>query len=616
MTHQKMFLFSFILLFGLLVGTTAQTIPVIPTASITGQIKIKDNPAPGVVVTLVGTDRNQTQGAMTKVNTDADGRYKFSQVAAGNYRVVVLAPGYVVFAATDVVRLGQQIAVKDGENVERLDFTMARGGVITGKVTNKENRPVIGEPITLLSVDESGKQTNFNSPDSGMLRTDDRGEYRVYGLPTGKYLVSAGRGDNRGGGPPVLALQNRTYLRTYHPDVTDATQAAPITVETGQEVTAIDIRMASVETYAASGRVVDAESGNPVNAVLIAHRTEVRNRRGGGGMGGGPQGAGTTDGMSGTEGEFKIEGLAAGSYAAYVVQDQTTAEFYSEPASFEITSADVTGLEIKLQRGASIAGTIVLDGTTNPDLLNTMQISANVRGSSAVAPSPVLPNSTFRIAGLSPGRVNLNVTDMNNPGPFSGLTVLRLERNGADVQGGFEVTKGEQVTGVRVFVAKGNSTIRGVVRVDGGALTPDMRLMVFARRTDGGSTGGMGGGMPTQVDSSGKFQIDNLVGGTYTVSVQSMFGGFGGGGIGGAANRPGGNGQQQARPSAAAQQTVVLSSGAAQDVVLTLDAAAMQAIQNSQGNINQPGNRGGNNPGGNQPGTPGGGQNQGPRRRP
>lgn len=630
--------------------TPAVTTPVLMTASVTGQIKIGETPARGVSVALMMSNRqrnpqinSQTNpDPTTRVTTDADGRYKFTNLAAGTYRVNVLSPGYIVFGTSDLVRNGQQIVLKEGEAVERLDFTLTRGGVITGKVVNSNNRPVIGEAVNLTTIDDAGQQAPFNPPSGGGgLRTDDRGVYRAYGLPPGKYLVSAGQGNGGGGGPGFMAA-SRAYIRTFHPEATDVTQATPITVEAGKDVTEVDIRLASLETFAAVGRVIEAETGNPVVGVLIGHST-VR----GGGRGGqlqAPAGPGSTDGTSGEEGVFRIEGLARGRYSVYVTpdaQNPATSEYYSEPATFEISTTDATGLEIKLQRGASINGTVVVDGSTDQSQLANILVNASVRGNGAGGrannAAQVASNGLFRVSGLAPGRVNLNVSDATNPGPFSGLQILRMEKDGADLQAGLEVAQGEQVMGVRVVVAYGNSTIRGLVRTEGGTLTPDMRLMVTARRTDapsaggGGGRGGFGGGaMPGQVDANGQFQISQLVAGTYEVTVQAMPGGFGGGfgGPGGGGFGGRGGGQQPGQPpgqpgqqagqqpgqqpvqqmrAAPVTQIVVVGNNATQNVTLTLNLANQVPMNFG----NQPGNR---NPQGNlQGGNP---QNNPARRRP
>lgn len=596
----------------------AATVPVIATASVTGQIKIGETPARSVSVALVAMgagNRQLNTDATTRVTTDADGRYKFTNLVAGNYRVTVLAPGYVVFGTSDLVRNGQQVTLKEAEAVERIDFTLTRGGVITGKVVNSNNRPVINEAVNISTVDDTGQQTPFNPPSgAGGIRTDDRGVYRAYGLPPGKYLVSAGQGDGRGGGPGFVAA-TRAYIRTYHPETTDVSQATLITVEAGKEVAEVDIRMAALETYAAAGSVIDAESGKPVMGALIGHSSV---RGGGGGRGQQiPQGPGSTDGMTGNEGEFRIEGLARGNYTVSVTQDPqnpVTTEYYSQPVTFEIASSDVTGLEIKLQRGASVTGTVVLDGSTDLSILANVMVNASVRGSGVGRTSStanVAPSGLFRVSGLAPGRVSLNVSDATNPGPFSGLQILRMEKDGADMQSGLEVAQGEQVAGVRVYIAYGTSIVRGVIQPTGGTLTPDIRLMAMARRTDGGNTvggGGFGGGgtMPAQVDANGRFQISNLVPGTYTISIQSM-GGFGGGGFGGGGfgggqgqGRPQGQGAGQGQPAqgqpqfqgqqrqAAASQTVVVGNGTTQDVVIPLDLTTLPTLSIQNG---QPGNQ-------------------------
>src|SRR5207244_12335072 len=70
--------------------------------------------------------------------------------------------------------------------------------VITGRVTDAENKPVVEERVSLQSVDENGAPSRFgvfSSPNDQMYQTDDRGIYRIYGLPAGRYKVSVGRSE-------------------------------------------------------------------------------------------------------------------------------------------------------------------------------------------------------------------------------------------------------------------------------------------------------------------------------------------------------------------------------------------------------------------------------------
>jgi len=87
--------------------------------------------------------------------------------------------------------------------------------------------------------------------------------------------------------------------------------------------------------------------------------------------------------------------------------------------------------------------------------------------------------------------------------------------------------------------------------------------------------------MPAQVDASGRFQIQQLVAGSYQISVQVM---GGGGGFGGPGGRGGGG----------MTQTVTVGNNAVQDVVIPVSLATLQTqIQQQQ---QRAGQRGQNQP--------------------
>jgi len=138
-------------------------------------------------------------------------------------------------------RGGQTLNVAEGEKIENINIDIKRGGVIAGSVTDSQGRPVIEERVNLNKLDKDGKPQNnwFYNPSLEMYLTDDRGAYRIFGLPEGRYLVSVGQEQRPGS---VGITSNRVfYPRAYHPGVSDESKAKVIEVSEGSEATDRDL---------------------------------------------------------------------------------------------------------------------------------------------------------------------------------------------------------------------------------------------------------------------------------------------------------------------------------------------------------------------------------------
>jgi hypothetical protein len=240
------------------------------TATITGLVKLGDAPAQGITLALIpdqggrpGPSQRQggQQQKILQATTDDKGQYQFANVAAGRFRVTLLTETLVP-ASSDPRAGGVVVTVTDGQVISQINFAMAPGGVVTGRVMDHQGRPVIAERINLMTMNATGQPRPFNGGNRFGYETDDRGVYRIYGLPAGKYIISAGTEGNRPG-----ANRRIRYPRTYYPDATEAAQAQLVEVSSGSVAEGIDIRMgAPMKTYAVTGRAVDAETGEPVRA--------------------------------------------------------------------------------------------------------------------------------------------------------------------------------------------------------------------------------------------------------------------------------------------------------------------------------------------------------------
>lgn len=596
--RQKFFILLLLFL-SLSPITNAQASQAAPagTGSISGKVMMGDQPGSGIVVVLLPdlANRRQPAGAQAELaspraTTDEKGQYRFANLATGAYRVILLTETYVVTSGTPR-SAGIPVKLSEGQNLENQDFAIARGGVITGRVTDNAGRPVIAERINLSMLNEAGQVQPLNGGPRAGFETDDRGIYRIYGLSAGRYIVSAGNdAGGRGLGPgPGRRIR---YPKTFYPEAQDQSQAEPVEVASGAVTENINIRMgAPLKAYAVLGRAVDAETGEPVAGVSISVMANQR----------GPMPAGNNNGVSNPEGEFRIAGLLPGKYSLTVRTNSVTtddaggvavmgSEFFSEPAAFEISSEDATGVELKVHRGANITGVVVLEGVNDPALrsrLAQMLVSANVRagggqqgqqgqrgpaaggGSGRSSMASIDANGSFRISGLSQGNVRLNINGggFGGPGEFK---MLRIERNGAPLNGDLPIGAGESIAGIRIVLGLGFGVINGRVLVAGGALPAGMRLSVTARSLN--STGGTNNGANARVESTGEFRIENLLPGSYEVRLRSN-GGANGGGARRAGRGAGNNNGALPASLPEVREVVTVTNGTPASVTLRLNLA-------------------------------------------
>src|SRR5258707_11761972 len=118
-----------------------------PAGSISGHVTVGDKPAPGVMIAAFAESPNRRPA--TQAMSDNDGRYNLAGLAPGQYIVTALAPAFVVIGNSSA-GFGKTVALALNETVDSVDFKLVRGGVITGRVTDTDNRPVMEERVDVL----------------------------------------------------------------------------------------------------------------------------------------------------------------------------------------------------------------------------------------------------------------------------------------------------------------------------------------------------------------------------------------------------------------------------------------------------------------------------------
>ena len=520
------------------------------TAAITGRVMVNGKPAAGFVVMLEHVDRKREQDFMAilqraplvKAMTDNEGRYRLTGLHAARYKVRPFAPSHISGPEKNVT-------VAAGETIEDIDFSLTRGGVITGRVVKADGRPVIGETVLFIpareeikpvataagkdededededeeEMDEEGDGAGVTSINNSIFggsdfKTDDRGVYRIYGLPPGRYKVSVGGAD----GP--FENKRRYHTRTYHPGVTDEAKATVVEVTASGEAANVDIKLGLPSlAFRVSGRVIDAETGKPMTKAIVMS--------GPAGEGGSMRSVGAT-GLSNEKGEFRIEGVKPGRHEAFVTFGfNGESEYYSDKAAFEVKNADVTGLVVKAHRGVSMSGVAVADGASDPAAaarLSNVEMIAHTIPVTGQMPtysmSKINPDGSFQFRGLRPGKTMISLNTFTGEKRFH---ITRVDRGGVELKDSIEIAPGEQVADLRIVLTYANATLRGHVKTEGGVLPKGTHLSVTAVRLDKpgmfrwAGSNNWAGSIGADVDANGQFEIEALLPGEYEITVNA-----------------------------------------------------------------------------------------------
>jgi protocatechuate 3,4-dioxygenase beta subunit len=522
------------------------------TASVSGRVTIAGKPAVNAKVVITEVNDRPASGNQDfaidlqgsgagedyVVLTDTEGRYRATNLPEGKFEAQVSLGGCVREKPSPNGPLNESFSLGEGASRENVDFALVRGGVITGRVTDADGRPLIARAVSLQVVDEGGQKLDARTQNIpnwmmtlNMFQTDDRGVYRIFGLRAGRYVVSSGGDSNMG-----LAT-GAEYARVWHPDATDENQAKVIEVAAGGEVTGVDIRLGvAKKTYEASGRVVDDETGKPIAGASVIYTKS------------GGSGEIIDFGLSGAtprtdeQGNFHFSGLTPGQYRLSLADFASFltgggSGYYSDGAKFEIQSADVAGVEIRAKRGATISGVAVIedaDQSAKSGLSQTILMAYS--GLPSMPPSPnevdenpfasaMTPVSSrigsdggFSLKGIRPGKVMIQAFSITG----GALSITRIERGGVEMRNEIMVTEREEISGVRIVLGKGSCVIRGQVNVTGGGALKDWQMSVTARseKEVGAALFGASGGS-AEVDGKGRFVIEGLLPGEYELTLMA-----------------------------------------------------------------------------------------------
>jgi hypothetical protein len=498
--------------------------PTTGTASVSGAV-VDDQeravPVRRAIVTIAGPGLVPSRSAIT----DDDGRFLIERLPAGRFTISVSRASFItsVYGAKRPGKPGTPIAVADGQRVTGLSVKLWRGAVIAGVVRSEDGQPAEGLPVRVIAAHQTPEPSIFTLSNNG-ARTNDAGEFRIFGLPPGDYLLSVTPPVLRGMSPTSMseadmdaalnAMRARVaatagttrtaaalpapsrpfaYAAIYFPGTANMSQATPITLVPGQVVEGSDLQLQRVPTASVGGTVADSDgraaggasiqivqtppAGYTLDAPLMATATTI------------------------PDGTFRIPGVSPGDYIMTVratppgVQPTGRAggpALWSE-MKLSVSGDDISGLVLAVQPGPALTGRIAFTaGSLMPPAdLTRWKVSlatpaslarrGPVMGSMFNPAAPVALNAdgTFEIAGIPPGTFLFQLTGPGiGPAGWWTRSMMSGDRDLLDRL--IDVRPGSPSMNVVVAMSDRHTELSGTLRTSTGRPGADVFVIAFA----------------------------------------------------------------------------------------------------------------------------------------
>jgi hypothetical protein len=501
------------------------------TASATGivagtVVDDEGRPVPRAVVSLSAPELKPSRGVIT----DDNGRFRFAGMPPGRFSIVVERASFITsaYGAKRAGRAGTSITLAAGAALDGLVVRLWRGAELAGIVRDEHAAPVPGVPVTAIPAHDSRAGGLPSLSNNGVV-TNELGEYRIFGLEPGAYVISARPSwvtggpltsmtdaqvdaalellKRRGAAPPGVRssplpsagspraepLRPFAYPPIYHPGTALVEQATSITLKIGEERTGIDITLQRVATFTVDG-VVNRPDGSPASGAVV-QLTRVRTSEE---FTSGPPTV--VGGTADANGRFRVMQVLPGDYRAVARVPSVPSGGSSSWASADlsVTGADVQGIALTAAPGVSLPGRVVFASSATP-----RTATPDVRGLrvSLLAPwilnlgprtpidamgvfntATVQPDGTFRWTGLLPATyvLQLNVAGGAIPGPWFARSAMLGDRDLFDSP--TDITREMGNVPLVITYSDRPTEISGTLQTDAGA--PSSDVFVIAYSTD------------------------------------------------------------------------------------------------------------------------------------
>ena len=368
-------------------------------------------PVNGAEVRLLTGDGPFFSGARV-MTTGEDGRFVFTNVGPGTYRIYVVATGYASqeYKQNSPGAGGAPLSVAVGQTLKDVTISLSPTGAIVGRVSEDSGEPAVGIPVQLFRTLFLPTGKSYQGVAS--TTADDRGHYRLFGLVPGQYYLAVGRQVD----PRRLQVEKgqigndiRGYAFRLYPGVSNVNQAVLIEVRPGTELT-MDMKAVRRQTYVVRGTVIDPETGLPrgrINLSLVD-----RSLTGGGAT------VPIPDYYSST-GAFEVS-VPPGDYilvasmhvlddAARAAGEAAWAVFPTARVPITVVDEDLQDIALTLKRPSALTGVVRVDGQASAGQVRiALEPFEDVAGR-ATTIGNAGNDGRFQVLGVLPGNYSVMV---------------------------------------------------------------------------------------------------------------------------------------------------------------------------------------------------------------
>jgi hypothetical protein len=372
-------------------------------------------------------------------STDADGRFVFTGLAPGTYRIDPRRDNFQYIAPGTL----DQIALSPGDRKTGIVVRITPFSAVSGRVQNEEGDPLqnVQVNVVLPQYTADGRQM----VPRGGATTNDLGEYRIFGIPSGKYFLRAATF----AGQFAMPGSDESYAPTFYPGVTDASGAASMELAAGQDMRGIDFTLRRARGVSIRGRV-----SRPPGATFVSVSVS----------GGAIMGA-FNNGTNDPDGKFEIRPVPPGAYTL-TANARVGEKSYMAERPIQVGAADIEGIELTLAPSVDVHGLVRIEGNASVKLSQLrVNLTAPRQGNGAnvnddgvfliqnvppVVYRPVVYSDALFIKAVRCGTADVTDSGVDLTGGAGCDLAITLSANTAQIEGRVQDAGGKPVENAQV----------------------------------------------------------------------------------------------------------------------------------------------------------------------